>query len=707
MKSKRVSDRGPDRVHVVRTPEQDRGIRRNSEGQSSEIVKMLAHISDKLKRSEAERYELLGELRSYRKILGQLEDKAENSEKAYLALESKLSSTGESSEKVGKRQIAFENKLKQTEEKMVKAIAGQALIDERLKETADKQTAIDARLDRSVFEQTKLGRQIEMVSQDKSVLLRKLERLENMMGDGNILPPPKGTPSDKYSAKLISDDNHVKTAALSAPQIKKQASKAAKSVKTSNDNPWWSDLMTQRSVMITSAILLAILAGWGINQMQRPELPAFSAAQDTAEEVVEIQNENTLLNKVSSEQGGRDPVQTISTTPANMSAGALADVPENVLDYNDEQLLAALNDNPKKLAGKLNEIEPSAADAKTTSVKGDETAVISLNDPQITQPMRNFEQLAFKQDAQIAKTIQAEYAKTPLASRTKADSALPAAVKNIEKQAFQGDAEAQHDLAAIYTAGHGGVEQNFDRAAFWFREASENGIGNARYNLGVLYHQGLGQERDLGRALYWYREAAKLGHAEAQYNLGIAHIEGIGTDYNPRLASAFFERAANNGITEAAYNLGLIYENGLLGEENPQEALMWYKISADQGSADAKSALEQLVKMLQIDMKDVDKFVERMQQINESVKGRRAGPVSEGSAKTSSVEARRQMITQVQEYLIMTGAYKGPADGILGANTEKAINDYQKTNGLAVDGRVSNTLLEHMVDGAVKKLSQR
>ena len=47
---------------------------------------------------------------------------------------------------------------------------------------------------------------------------------------------------------------------------------------------------------------------------------------------------------------------------------------------------------------------------------------------------------------------------------------LPDVVKNIETQAFAGNAEAQHDLAAIYTAGHGGVNQNFERAAFWFRE---------------------------------------------------------------------------------------------------------------------------------------------------------------------------------------------------------------------------------------------
>src|SRR5690606_34548420 len=44
-----------------------------------------------------------------------------------------------------------------------------------------------------------------------------------------------------------------------------------------------------------------------------------------------------------------------------------------------------------------------------------------------------------------------------LSDRIKPDANLPAAIQAIEKKAFEGIPEAQHDLAAIYTAGHGGV----------------------------------------------------------------------------------------------------------------------------------------------------------------------------------------------------------------------------------------------------------
>jgi TPR repeat protein len=157
---------------------------------------------------------------------------------------------------------------------------------------------------------------------------------------------------------------------------------------------------------------------------------------------------------------------------------------------------------------------------------------------------------------------------------------------------------------------------------------------------------------------------------------------------------------------EAAYNLGLIYENGLLGEANTNEALMWYKIAADQGSQDAKLAMEQLATNLQIDMQDIDKLVERMQQINESVKGRRAGPVAaQEQASPTSVEQRRAMIAQVQEYLMLSELYDGPADGIIGPQTEEAIREYQNTNGLEATGKVSESLLGHMVDSAVAKIN--
>lgn len=707
MRSKRV----PDRVHVVRPPEQtsDSGIG------STEVIRMLAQISDKLKRSEAERYELLNELREYRKSLRDLEDKTENSEKVYLALETKIATKGNVDTESLQRQARFEKTLRATEEKMVKAIAGQAIIDKRLQETEEKQLVIDQRLDQSVAEQARLDRQLELTAQDKSRLLRKVERLEEIVTDTQ----------DTLRAKAMvlltdqsSNANANAAAALKAPAW--SGSSKNESATENNTQPFWQKIMTKQNISMGALVVAALLAGWAINQAQKPDLPQITVMEDG--NLAKLNKENNRWEALNEESTGTSaPVTPAQISPA---AGDAQDAsltnseanPENVMDLNDDQLLEALNNDPEGLASQLNAIEPQANDATQDTSASDAIVPVApapsspslpsaLNDPQITQPMRDFDKLAFVQDAKIKNAVASEKQAGPLNARIQPDSSLPKAVKDIEAQAFQDNAEAQHDLAAIYTAGHGGVDQNFEKAGFWFREASDNGIANARYNLGVLHHQGLGKERDLGRALYWYREAAKLDHAEAQYNLGIAHIEGIGTNYDPRLAAAFFERAANNGIMEAAYNLGLIYENGLLGEAKPDEALLWYKIAADQGSPDAKSAMGQLAKNLQIGMDDVDKLVERMQQINQSVKGRRAGPAKTTGAKTSAVNSEQAVTAQIQEYLTLTGAYVGPADGINGPQTEQAIREYQQANDLPVDGQISQALLNSMVSGAIEQLN--
>lgn len=682
MKSKRV----PDRVHVVRTPEQDTANPQAS--QNIEIVRMLAQISDKLKRSEAERYELLNELREYRKSLRELEDKSENSEKAYLALENTVKTKGNIDTESLQRQARFEKSLKETEDKIVKAIAGQALIDKRISDAESKQVAIDQRLDASVAEQARLDRQLELTAQDKARLLRKVERLED------VVTETQDTLRSK--AMVLLTDQSAAAGTLSAPAWGEN-SPQPKRVEDRQEQSLWARATSVQTLSISALIIAALLGGYAINQIQKPDFPEITINDngDLASLGNPPANNLSDVNALEAQKiENRLNINEENTVNATEASAGTETLPEDVLDYSDDQLIEALNQDPEGLAAQLNDIEPSAANAQTdTAQEG------PLSNPQITEPMANFDAVAFKQDPSIAKAIAESKPSGTLESRMQPDGNLPPSVRRIEEQAFKGNAEAQHDLAAIYTAGQGGVSQNFEKAAFWFREASDNNIANARYNLGVLNHQGLGTERNLDKALYWYREAAKLGHAEAQYNLGIAHIEGIGTDYDPKLAAAFFERAANNGIMEAAYNLGLIYENGLLGTAKPDEAILWYKIAADQGSSDAQSALEQLAQSLQIGMSDIDNLVERMQQINQSVKGRRAGPNGE-AASTSSVNSNQAMIAQIQEYLMLTGEYTGPADGINGPKTEEAIKAYQAANNLAVTGKPSGELLNSMIGSA-------
>ena len=53
-------------------------------------------------------------------------------------------------------------------------------------------------------------------------------------------------------------------------------------------------------------------------------------------------------------------------------------------------------------------------------------------------------------------------------------------------------------------------------------------------------------------------------------------------------------------------------------------------------------------------------------------------------------------VEEVQRALLATGNYRGMVDGVVGRNTRMAIAAYQKSNGLRVNGEVSNELIEHL-----------
>ena len=181
----------------------------------------------------------------------------------------------------------------------------------------------------------------------------------------------------------------------------------------------------------------------------------------------------------------------------------------------------------------------------------------------------------------------------PLRLAAPAPLPLPAELTALEKSAIEGNRQAQHDLGAHFAAGRL-VDQDFERAAYWFQEAAIRGVANAQYNMGVLLQQGLGVPADAVSALAWYRRAAENGHVEAQYNMGVAYADGIGIDRDVPKAVRWFEQAAAAGIARAAFNLGVMYEVGMLGRPDLDAARQWYRQAATSGDRDADDALARL-----------------------------------------------------------------------------------------------------------------
>jgi hypothetical protein len=66
-----------------------------------------------------------------------------------------------------------------------------------------------------------------------------------------------------------------------------------------------------------------------------------------------------------------------------------------------------------------------------------------------------------------------------------------------------------------------------------------------------------------------------------------------------------------------------------------------------------------------------------------------------------------ELIRDIQKNLAALGYNPGPADGQMGARTRTAISRYQQQAGLAVDGKPSRELLEHLQQGRQKRLTER
>ena len=91
-------------------------------------------------------------------------------------------------------------------------------------------------------------------------------------------------------------------------------------------------------------------------------------------------------------------------------------------------------------------------------------------------------------------------------------------IKDIMKEAEQGDPQAQFDLGYYYYNSEG-LEESDEKAVYWWLEAANQGNSDAQYYLGTAYEKGKGVIRSYEKAVHWYTKAAEHGNTEAQLEL--------------------------------------------------------------------------------------------------------------------------------------------------------------------------------------------
>jgi TPR repeat protein len=88
-------------------------------------------------------------------------------------------------------------------------------------------------------------------------------------------------------------------------------------------------------------------------------------------------------------------------------------------------------------------------------------------------------------------------------------------------------AEAGSQFFQIFAMGSA-AEQNSIESVPELQKNADQGDSNAEYKLGLVYDVGVGARQDLAKAALWYQKAADQGHVAAQFNLGLMYATGRG-----------------------------------------------------------------------------------------------------------------------------------------------------------------------------------
>ncbi|ORX86515.1 HCP-like protein [Anaeromyces robustus] len=136
-----------------------------------------------------------------------------------------------------------------------------------------------------------------------------------------------------------------------------------------------------------------------------------------------------------------------------------------------------------------------------------------------------------------------------------------------------------------------GTEKSYTEAFKYYTKATELGIPEAMYMLGLMYEKGYGISNDICMAIYWYNEAAKYHYGKAFKALGNIYENGIGVIKNDKKAYEFYKNGSDIGEVSCFTCLGRMYENGQYVEENIGKAVYLYQQASQKNCPKAQLAL--------------------------------------------------------------------------------------------------------------------
>jgi TPR repeat protein len=150
------------------------------------------------------------------------------------------------------------------------------------------------------------------------------------------------------------------------------------------------------------------------------------------------------------------------------------------------------------------------------------------------------------------------------------------ASQRFEQATALGHTEAAFELGFLYHEGMG-VKQDYQKAREFYELAATQNYSAALNNLGYMYEHGEGVEEDYTRARQFYEQAILLNDETSMVHLADMYEEGRGVDQDYDRARHLYELAAKHGKATAYRSLGEIYGKGRGVPPDPIKAEHYYQ----------------------------------------------------------------------------------------------------------------------------------
>ena len=408
-------------------------------------------------------------------------------------------------------------------------------------------------------------------------------------------------------------------------------------------------------------------------------------------------------------RGDRAPSAAITTTPSStegpqaqatppetpapqMQASAAPKAQANLMA--DAQAL-----EPLQQPGETSAASPMAAPLIAPQTNASSDTTLTAEAPAGTAPTTAVTAAPLAQEADGAETAQA--ASAP--AETTGQITVPASItpQSLADAAAKGDPQALFEIGARFTEGRNGVSVDLPEAARWYGMAAERGFAPAQYRLGSLYEKGTGVERDIRRAMALYEQAAQSGNASSMHNLAVLYASGATGAANYKAAVEWFTKASELGIVDSQFNLAILHARGNGTPQNLEESYKWFAIAANGGDKDAAQKRDEVANALKPERLQAARAAVELwkpQQIDERTNSVNVPDEWLGKGQTTASIDMEKAIRNIQAILNRHGYDAGQADGKMGKKTVAAIKSFQRANGMAEDGAISEPLVRKLLE---------